>query len=167
MTEDEEREHIRLAIKSLTKMFGERPLGWYCRTGPSVNTRRLLVEEGGFLYDSDAYNDELPYWQTVDGKPHLVVPYSLTTNDSKFGRGWFSTGEDFFQFTKDAFDMLYEEGAYTPKMMSIGLHQRLIGHPARAMGLKRLLDYIGGFEDIWVCNRLDIAKHWIKTHPFS
>ena len=167
LTENEEREHIRLAIESLTNMFGERPLGWYCRTGPSVNTRRLLVEEGGFLYDSDAYNDELPYWQTVNGKPHLVLPYSLTTNDSKFGRGWFSTGEDFFQFTKDAFDMLYEEGAYAPKMMSIGLHQRLIGHPARAMGLKRLLDYIGGFEDIWVCNRLDIAKHWIKTHPFS
>ena len=167
LTEDEEREHIRLAIESLTNMFGERPLGWYCRTGPSVNTRRLLVEEGGFLYDSDAYNDELPYWQTVNGKPHLVLPYSLTTNDSKFGRGWFSTGEDFFQFTKDAFDMLYEEGAYAPKMMSIGLHQRLIGHPARAMGLKRLLDYIGGFEDIWVCNRLDIAKHWMKTHPFS
>ena len=167
LTEDEEREHIRLAIESLTNMFGERPLGWYCRTGPSVNTRRLLVEEGGFLYDSDAYNDELPYWQTVNGKPHLVLPYSLTTNDSKFGRGWFSTGEDFFQFTKDAFDMLYEEGAYAPKMMSIGLHQRLIGHPARAMGLKRLLDYIGGFEDIWICNRLDIAKHWIKTHPFS
>ena len=167
LTENEEREHIRLAIESLTNMFGERPLGWYCRTGPSVNTRRLLVEEGGFLYDSDAYNDELPYWQTVNGKAHLVVPYSLTTNDSKFGRGWFSTGEDFFQFTKDAFDMLYEEGASAPKMMSIGLHQRLIGHPARAMGLKRLLDYIGGFEDIWVCNRLDIAKHWIKTHPFS
>jgi putative urate catabolism protein len=167
LTENEEREHIRLAIESLTNMFGERPLGWYCRTGPSVNTRRLLVEEGGFLYDSDAYNDELPYWQTVNGKPHLVIPYSLTTNDSKFGRGWFSTGEDFFQFTKDAFDMLYEEGAYAPKMMSIGLHQRLIGHPARAMGLKRLLDYIGGFEDIWICNRLDIAKHWIKTHPFS
>ena len=167
LTQDEEREHIRLAIESLTNMFGERPLGWYCRTGPSVNTRRLLVEEGGFLYDSDAYNDELPYWQTVNGKPHLVIPYSLTTNDSKFGRGWFSTGEDFFQFTKDAFDMLYEEGAYAPKMMSIGLHQRLIGHPARAMGLKRLLDYIGGFEDIWVCNRLDIAKHWIKMHPFS
>jgi putative urate catabolism protein len=167
LTENEEREHIRLAIESLTNMFGERPLGWYCRTGPSVNTRRLLVEEGGFLYDSDAYNDELPYWQTVNGKPHLVIPYSLTTNDSKFGRGWFSTGEDFFQFTKDAFDMLYEEGAYAPKMMSIGLHQRLIGHPARAMGLKRLLDYIGGFEDIWVCNRLDIAKHWMKTHPFS
>ena len=167
LTENEEREHIRLAIESLTNMFGERPLGWYCRTGPSINTRRLLVEEGGFLYDSDAYNDELPYWQTVNGKPHLVIPYSLTTNDSKFGRGWFSTGEDFFQFTKDAFDMLYEEGAYAPKMMSIGLHQRLIGHPARAMGLKRLLDYIGGFEDIWVCNRLDIAKHWIKTHPFS
>ena len=167
LTEEEEREHIRLAIASLTKMFGERPLGWYCRTGPSVNTRRLLVEEGGFLYDSDAYNDELPYWLTVEGKPHLVLPYSLTTNDSKFGRGWFSTGDDFFQFTKDAFDMLYEEGASTPKMMSIGLHQRLIGHPARAMGLKRLLDYIQGFDDIWVCNRVDIAKHWVKAHPFK
>jgi peptidoglycan/xylan/chitin deacetylase (PgdA/CDA1 family) len=129
LTEDKEREHIHLAIKSLTKMFGERPFGWYCRTGPSVNTRRLLVEEGGFLYDSDAYNDELPYWQTVDGKPHLVVPYSLTTNDSKFGRGWFSTGEDFFQFTKDAFDMLYEEGAYAPKMMSIVLQTQISSKP--------------------------------------
>jgi allantoinase len=167
LTEEEEREHIRLAVKSLTKMFGKRPLGWYCRTGPSVNTRRLLVEEGGFLYDSDAYNDELPYWLKVDEKPHLVIPYSLTTNDSKFGRGWFSTGDDFFQFNKDAFDMLYDEGAKAPKMMSIGLHQRLIGHPARAMGLKRLLDYIQTFDDVWVCNRIDIAKHWKRVHPLD
>lgn len=165
LTENQEREQIRRAITSLTKMFGKRPLGWYCRTGPSVNTRRLLVEEGGFLYDSDAYNDELPYWLRITGKDHLVLPYSLTTNDSKFGRGWFSTADDFFQFNKDAFDMLYHEGKTKPKMMSIGLHQRLIGHPARAMGLKRFLDYIGKFEDIWICNRIDIAQHWIKHHP--
>ena len=165
LTENQEREHIQRAITSLTKMFGKRPLGWYCRTGPSVNTRRLLVEEGGFLYDSDAYNDELPYWLRITDKDHLVVPYSLTTNDSKFGRGWFSTADDFFQFNKDAFDMLYAEGLTTPKMMSIGLHQRLIGHPARAIGLKRFLDYIGKFDDIWICNRIDIAQHWIEHHP--
>jgi putative urate catabolism protein len=165
LAEEEEREHIRKAVASLTKTLGSRPLGWYCRSAPSVNTRRLLAEEGGFLYDSDAYNDELPYWDTVEGKPHLVVPYSLTTNDSKFGRGWFSTADDFFQFNKDAFDMLYAEGATHPKMMSVGLHMRLIGHPARAMGLKRFLDHVRQFEDVWICNRTDIARHWMKVHP--
>ena len=165
LAEEEEREHIRKAVASLTKTLGSRPLGWYCRSAPSVNTRRLLVEEGGFLYDSDAYNDELPYWDTVEGKPHLVVPYSLTTNDSKFGRGWFSTADDFFQFNKDAFDMLYAEGATHPKMMSVGLHMRLIGHPARAMGLKRFLDHVRQFDDVWICNRTDIARHWMKVHP--
>jgi peptidoglycan/xylan/chitin deacetylase (PgdA/CDA1 family) len=165
LAEEEEREHIYKAVASLTKTLGSRPLGWYCRSAPSVNTRRLLVEEGGFLYDSDAYNDELPYWDTVEGKPHLVVPYSLTTNDSKFGRGWFSTADDFFQFNKDAFDMLYAEGATHPKMMSVGLHMRLIGHPARAMGLKRLLDHVRQFDDVWICNRTDIARHWMKIHP--
>jgi len=166
LSEEEEREHIRKAVASLAETLGSRPLGWYCRTAPSVNTRRLLVEEGGFLYDSDAYNDELPYWLTVEGKPHLVVPYSLTTNDSKFGRGWFSTGDDFFNFNKDAFDMLYEEGATQPKMMSVGLHQRLIGHPARAMGLRRFLDYVKTFDDVWVCDRIEIARHWMKEHPY-
>jgi allantoinase len=165
LAEEEEREHIRKAVVSLTKTLGSRPLGWYCRSAPSVNTRRLLVEEGGFLYDSDAYNDELPYWDTVEGKSHLVVPYSLTTNDSKFGRGWFSTADDFFQFNKDAFDMLYAEGATHPKMMSVGLHMRLIGHPARAMGLKRFLDHVRQFDDVWICNRTDIARHWMKVHP--
>ena len=150
----------------MTRTLGTRPLGWYCRTGPSVNTRRLLVEKGGFVYDSDAYNDELPYWLTVAGKPHLVVPYSLTNNDSKFGRGWFATSDDFFTFTKDAFDMLYEEGASQPKMMSVGLHMRLTGHPARAMGLKRLLDYVRAFDDVWICSRIDIARHWERTHPY-
>ena len=100
--------------------------------GPGVNTRRLLVEEGGFLYDSDAYDDELPYWVRVNGQPHLVVPYSLSTNDSKFGRGVFATGDDFFHYCRDAFDFLYQEGRSQPKMLSIGLHMRLIGHPARA-----------------------------------
>ncbi|MBM86010.1 MAG: chitin deacetylase, partial [Rhodospirillaceae bacterium] len=160
LDEKEEREHIRRAVDSLTRTLGQRPLGWYCRTGPSVNTRRLLVEEGGFLYDSDAYNDELPYWTVVSDKPHMVVPYSLTTNDSKFGRGWFATADDFFQFAKDSFDMLYEEGAQRPRMMSVGLHMRLIGHPGRAMGLKRFLDHISHYDDVWISRRTDIARHW-------
>ncbi len=120
LTRDEEREHINRAIESLKKTLGSRPLGWYCRYGPSVNTRPLLVEEGGFLYDSDCYNDELPYWVLQDGKPHLVVPYSLVTNDSKFGRGVFSTADDYFAFLRDQFDMLYAEGKTQPKMMSCG-----------------------------------------------
>jgi peptidoglycan/xylan/chitin deacetylase (PgdA/CDA1 family) len=148
LAEDVERERITRAVASLTKTMGERPLGWYCRSGPGVNTRRLLVEEGGFLYDSDAYDDELPYWTTVGGKPHLVVPYSLSTNDSKFGRGTFATGNDFFNYCRDAFDFLYREGRAQPKMLSIGLHQRLIGHPARAAGLEKLLDHVGRFGGV-------------------
>jgi peptidoglycan/xylan/chitin deacetylase (PgdA/CDA1 family) len=145
--------------------MGARPLGWYCRYGPSLNTRNLLVEEGGFLYDSDAYDDELPYWTTVQGKPHLVVPYSLSTNDSKFGRGTFATGDDFFTYCRDAFDFLLREGATQPKMMSIGLHMRIIGHPARAAGLERLLDHISHASGVWVTRRIDIARHWAATHP--
>ena len=160
-----EREHIRMAVESLKTTIGERPVGWYCRYAPSVNTRRLLVEEGGFTYDSDAYNDELPYWTDVAGRPHLIVPYSLTNNDVKFMRGYLATADDYFQFIKDGFDMLYEEGATAPKMMSVGLHMRIIGHPARAAGLARLLDYIVGFDDVWVCKRIEIADHWCKTHP--
>ena len=145
--------------------MGSRPLGWYCRYGPSVNTRRLLVEEGGFLYDSDAYNDELPYWVKVDGKPHLVVPYSLTNNDGKFMRGSVGNGEQFFAFLRDAFDMLYAEGRTQPKMMSIGMHMRLLGHPARAAGLQRFLDYVAQKPEVWITRRIDIARHWIATHP--
>jgi putative urate catabolism protein len=166
LSEADEREHIRLAIASLEKTVGRRPLGWYCRYGPSINTRRLLVEEGGFLYDSDAYNDDLPYWTVVEGRPHLVVPYSLSNNDGKFTRGNFATGEHFFSYMKDAVDLLYAEGATAPKMMSIGLHMRTIGQPARAAGLVRLLDYLKGFGDIWLCSRIDIARHWIAQHPF-
>jgi len=165
LTEEQEREHIRLAIESLKKTIGERPLGWYCRYGPSINTRRLVAQEGGFLYDSDSYADELPFWQTVEGKPHLVVPYSLTNNDGKYA-GTVGTSDEWFNFVKDAFDMLYEEGKTQPKMMSVGLHMRLIGHPARAAGLRRLLDYIMTKKDVWVTRRIDIAEHWLKTHPY-
>jgi peptidoglycan/xylan/chitin deacetylase (PgdA/CDA1 family) len=160
-----ERERIARAVASLTRTMGERPLGWYCRSGPGVNTRGLLVEEGGFLYDSDAYDDELPYWTMVSGKAHLVVPYTLSTNDSKFGRGTFATGDDFFFYCRDAVDFLYREGRVQPRMLSIGLHQRLIGHPARAAGLERLLDHVGRFAGVWVTRRLDIARHWAATHP--
>src|SRR6266478_99572 len=165
LTEEQEREHIRKAIESMKRTVGARPLGWYCRSGPSVNTRRLLVEEGGFLYDSDAYNDELPYWLRVNDRAHLVVPYSLTANDSKFGRGGFFTADDYFTFVKDGFDVLYREGRTQPKMMSLGLHLRLIGHPSRAAGLERALDYMGRHEGVWFTRRLDIAKHWVAAHP--
>lgn len=166
LAEAEEREHIRRAIASLQQTMGERPLGWYCRYGPSVNTRRLLMEEGGFLYDSDYYGDELPLWQLVEGKPQLVIPYSLTNNDGKYA-GWMGTSDQWFGFLKDAFDMLYAEGATAPKMMSVGLHMRLVGHPSRAVGLQRFLDYVMQHEDVWVTRRLDIAQHWRREHPFT
>ncbi|BBK41439.1 polysaccharide deacetylase [Allostella vacuolata] len=166
LSEDEEREHIRLAVASLQKTVGERPYGWYCRYGPSVNTRRLVVEEGGFTYDSDSYADELPFWQTVEGKPHLVMPYSLTNNDGKYA-GWMGTSEQWFSFVRDAVDMLWREGATAPKMMSIGLHMRLIGHPARAVGLERLLDHVAALDGVWVTRRIEIADHWRKVHPFA
>ena len=161
----EERQHIQRAVSSIAAITGQRPLGWYCRYGPSVNTRRLLVEEGGFLYDSDAYNDELPYWTQVGGRPHLVVPYSLGPNDVKLSRGALGTSEDYFAYVKDGFDVLYREGKTQPKMMSVGLHNRIIGHPSRTAGLERLLDYVAKHPDVWVCRRLDIARHWIATHP--
>ena len=167
LDEATEREHIRKAIASLQTSIGTRPIGWYCRYGPSVNTRRLLVEEGGFLYDSDAYNDELPYWVVVSGRPHLVVPYTLGVNDTKFGRGWFATATDFFTYARDGFDMLYREGATQPKMMSVGLHMRIIGHPSRAAGLERFLDYVMQHNDVWICKREDIARHWRAQHPYA
>ena len=167
LSEDEERRHIRMAIESLERTVGARPEGWYCRYGPSVNTRRLLLEEGGFLYDSDSYNDELPYWTNLDGRSHLIVPYTLTNNDTKFVRGFMGTGEDFFRWLRDAFDLLREEGAEAPKMMSVGLHMRLSGHPARARGLQRFLEYVAGFDDVWVCKRIDIARHWARVHAPS
>jgi len=163
----DERRHIRLAIDSLKKTVGDRPLGWYCRYGPSVNTRQLVVEEGGFLYDSDAYNDDLPYWVVVDGKPHLVVPYCLDTNDTKYcAPAGFGTSDDFFTYCKDAFDMLYAEGATSPKMMSIGMHCRVLGRAGRTAGLARFLDYVKGHDKAWICRRVDIARHWREQHPY-
>ena len=166
MDVDEERAQMRRAIASLTQTIGERPYGWYCRYAPSDNTRRLVVEEGGFLYDSDAYNDDLPYWTQVDGKPHLVIPYTLDNNDMKFSVApGFTSGEGFFAYLKDAFDVLYREGATQPKMMSVGLHTRLAGRPGRAAALERFLDYVLGFDGVWIARRVDIARHWIATFP--
>ena len=165
LDEATEREHIRRAVESLRRTVGVRPLGWYCRYGPSVNTRRLLMEEGGFLYDSDSYADELPYYVMAEGRPQLVVPYTLTNNDLKWGTGNLGTGEDFFMALKESFDMLREEGRTAPKMMSVGLHMRLVGHPGRASGLARFLDYVKAKPDVWVCRRLEIAEHWRAVHP--
>ena len=166
LSEAEERAHIRRAVTSLEASVGERPLGWYCRYGPSLNTRRLLVEEGGFIYDSDTYNDELPYWTKVGDRPHLLIPYTLTNNDTKFARGFIGNGEDFFRYLRDGFDLLRAEGARQPKMMSVGLHMRITGHPARASGLQRFLDHVSNCGDVWVCRRVDIARHWYDTHPY-
>ena len=162
-----EREHIRLAVASLTRVTGSRPLGWY--TGRlSPNTRRLVVEEGGFLYDSDAYNDDLPYWTKVSGRAHLVIPYTLDNNDMKFATPQgFNSGEQFYAYLRDAFDVLYAEGARTPRMMSVGLHMRLVGRPGRFAALQRFLDHVQQHADVWICRRVDIARHWIQQHPAS
>jgi peptidoglycan/xylan/chitin deacetylase (PgdA/CDA1 family) len=167
LSEAEERDHIARAVASIERTTGAKPAGWYCRYGPSVNTRRLVIEHGGFLYDSDYYGEELPFWLTVEGRGHLVVPYSLTNNDGKYA-GWMGTSDQWFSYIRDAFDMLLAEGrAGRPKMMSVGLHQRLIGHPARAMGLQRVLDHMmRQGEDVWITRRLDIARHWAATHPY-
>jgi peptidoglycan/xylan/chitin deacetylase (PgdA/CDA1 family) len=165
-TAEQEALEIRTAIASIERTTGQRPAGWYCRYAPTPHTRRLLMEMGGFLYDSDAYNDELPYWVSIDDHPpHLVIPYSLATNDAKFARGAIATASQFFEYLRDTFDMLYAEGATSPKMMSVGLHLRLIGHPGRAVGLARFLDYVKNHPDVWVCRRIDIAKHWHARHP--
>jgi putative urate catabolism protein len=167
VSEKVEREHMRRAIESLTRVTGQRPLGWY--TGRlSPNTRRLVVEEGGFLYDADAYDDDLPYWTEVARTPHLVVPYTLDNNDMKFGLpGGFGTGEDWLTYVRDAFDVLYAEGAEHPKMMSVGLHMRLMGRPGRAAALARFLDHVERHDRVWICRRVDIARHWRATHPYG
>jgi chitin deacetylase len=161
-----EREHIRLAVEALTRLTGSRPLGWY--TGRlSENTRRLVAEEGGFLYDSDAYTDDLPYWVVEAGRPHLVVPYTLDQNDMKTViAGGFPTGQDWLDYVRDAFDVLYAESAEGGKMMSVGLHLRLIGRPGRAAALARFLEHVQKHDGVWICRRIDIARHWIATHPY-
>ena len=165
--EDEEREHLHKAINIIKELTGKRPSGWYTgRLGP--NTRRLVTEEGGFLYDSDAYDDDLPYWVKTNNQPHLVIPYTLDVNDMRFATPQgFNSGEQFFQYLKDSFDTLYAEGATSPKMMSVGLHCRLIGRPGRMASLKRFLDYVKQHDDVWLCTREQIAHHWIENHPYQ
>jgi len=165
--EDVERAHIRQAMDILTEVAGDRPLGWYTgRTSP--NTRRLVAEYGGFLYDADDYNDDLPYWTEVEGRPQLIVPYTLDANDMRFvSPQGFNSGEQFLAYLKDSFDVLYAEGADTPRMMSVGLHCRLVGRPGRLAALERFLDYAASHDGVWFCRRIDIARHWRNRHPFQ
>ena len=163
--EDEERAHLHQAMVILEQVSGQRPLGWYTgRTSP--NTRRLVAEYGGFLYDADAYDDDLPYWAAVEGKSQLIVPYTLDANDMRFASPQgFNSGDQFYAYLKDSFDALYAEGAETPRMMSVGLHCRLVGKPGRIMALERFLDYARSHEAVWFCRRVDIARHWHQRHP--
>ena len=172
LDEATEREHMRLAVETVTRMTGTAPVGWY--TGrDSPNTRRLVVDHGGFLYDSDNYGDDLPFWTDVSSSsgektPHLVVPYALDSNDMRFAMAQgFGTGGDFFGYLRDAFDVLYAEGSENPKMLSIGMHCRLIGRPGRFIALQKFLDYVAKHDRVWICRRVDIARHWIGNHPHT
>jgi len=160
-----EAEHIAQAVAAHERILGERPVGFYQgRTGP--NSRRLCIEEGGFLYDSDSYADDLPYWDRSHGRPHLIVPYTLDVNDMRFATSQgFNSGEQFFCYLRDAFDVLYREGETAPKMMSVGLHCRLSGRPGRAAALGRFLDHVLAHDSVWVARRVDIARHWIERFP--
>jgi len=161
-----ERADMLKNVEVVTRLIGRRPLGWY--TGrPSPNTRRLVVESGGFLYDSDAYNDDLPYWTVVGETSHLVIPHSFDNNDSRLQRGGdFSTGDEFFRYCRDAFDWLYRRGTEgSPRMMTISLHARIIGRPGRIGALEWLLDHIQRHDEVWLCNRAAIAQHWKACHP--
>ncbi len=162
--EAEERRHLKTAIEVHERATGSRPLGWY--TGRvSPNTRRLVMEEGGFLYDSDSYADDLPYWVRGEARPHLVIPYTLDNNDMRFATAQgFNSGDQFFAYLKDSFDTLYGEGVTAPKMMSVGLHCRLVGRPGRSAALARFLDYVLRHDEVWLTRRIDIARHWHAEH---
>ena len=164
LDEPEERAQIARAVESLKKSVGARPLGFYCRYAPSLNTRRLLVEEGGFLYDSNSYADDLPYWVDVGGRSHLVVPHSFSHNDNRFVRGWINTSDQFFAYLKDGFEVLYREGAEHPKLMTVSLHNRISGHAARSLGIERFLDHVQGLDGVWICSREAVARHWHARH---
>ncbi len=165
--ENIERDHLYKAIKAIESVTGKRPRGWYTgRTSP--NTRKLVAEEGGFLYDADDYSDDLPFWDKNFNKPHLVIPYTLDNNDMRFTSAQgFNSGEQFYTYLKDAFDTLYAESATIPRMMSVGLHCRLIGRPGRFKALKQFIEYVRQFDDIWFCKRIEIAQHWHQHHPIS
>ncbi|MDB9975668.1 allantoinase PuuE [Candidatus Thioglobus sp.] len=163
--EKTEREHIKDCISVLTEYLGKRPEGWYTGRN-SPNTRRLIVEEGGFLYDSDTYDDDLPYWSNEFGaeKKHLIIPYTLDVNDMRFASPQgFNSGDQFFNYLKDTFDALYLEGEVSPKMMSVGMHARILGRPGRIMAMRRFLEYVKTFDNIWLCSRREIADHWYKN----
>lgn len=164
MPVEQEREHIARTVETIERLTGSRPLGWY--TGrPSLETRRLVVEHGGFLFDSDDYNDELPYWVAVEGRRHLVVPHSFDTNDSRFARGsGLETAGQFGTYLQDSFDWLYDEGAERPGMMTVSLHARLIGRPGRMAGLAGFIDHLLGRDRVWLCRRTEIARHWHALH---
>ena len=163
--EEVEREHIKDCISILTEFLGKRPEGWYTGRN-SPNTRKLIIEEGGFLYDSDAYDDDLPYWANefdTDSK-HLIIPYTLDVNDMRFASPQgFNSGDQFFNYLKDSFDALYKEGETSPKMMSVGMHARILGRPGRIMAMRKLLEYISTFDNVWLCSRREIADHWYKN----
>ncbi|WP_291836011.1 allantoinase PuuE [Limimaricola sp.] len=160
-----EAQHIAMAHDSILRSVGRAPAGWYCRYAPSEATRGLVAEHGGFLYDSDAYNDDLPYWTTAAGRDHLVIPYTMTTNDAKFLSGDVFCGAQFADYLIDTFDVLLAESAEVPRMMSVGLHARVIGHPGRIAGLTRFLDHVAGKTGVWLCGREDIARHWRAVVP--
>ena len=164
INEEIEKEHIIKSYEIIKSIFGEYPLGWYTgRTSP--NTRRLIVENTNVIYDSDSYSDDLPYWEKINDKQHLIIPYTLDNNDMRFATNQgFNSGEQFFQYLKDSFDCLYKEGETNPKMMSIGLHCRLIGRPGRIQSLLKFLDYIQKFNDVWICKRNEIAEHWYQNY---
>ena len=164
INEDIEKEHIIKSYEIIKSIFGEYPLGWYTgRTSP--NTRRLIVENTNVIYDSDSYSDDLPYCEKINNKQHLIIPYTLDNNDMRFATNQgFNSGEQFFQYLKDSFDCLYKEGETNPKMMSIGLHCRLIGRPGRIQSLLKFLDYIQQFKDVWICKRNEIAEHWYQNY---
>jgi allantoinase len=160
-----ERQHMARAVASIERLTGARPLGWY--TGrTSERTQRLVAENGGFLYDADSYADDLPYWLEVEGRDHLIVPYTLDANDMRFATvQGFNSGDQFFAYLRDSFDVLYAEGADAPKMMSVGLHCRLAGKPGRLAALERFLDHVEKHDKVWICRRIDIARHWRARHP--
>ena len=165
MSREEERADISRTVQSIAETTGERPVGWFTRYGPSVNTRELAAAEGGFLYDSMAANDDLPYYVRVNGRPWLVLPYSFETNDARFWRGGLVSVNDFFEYLKDSFDCLYAEGGTQPKMMSVGLHCRIAGRPARSRAVARFLEYALGFSGVWFARRVDIARWWRERYP--
>ena len=167
MDRDSELDSIRRTVESLERTTGVRPVGWFTRYGPSLNTRELVAGEEGFIYDSCSMNDDLPYFVRVNEAPWLVLPYSFETNDARFWRGGLVSVNDFFEYLKDTFDCLYEEGQSFPKMMSVGLHCRITGRPARSRAVQRFLEYASGFSDVWFARRDEIASHWLSNYNGS